>query len=106
MKAPDIYARHNSTGFTLIELIVVIAVLGLLITILTGMTASLITQQRLATTRAKIANIDSALVVYVSQYKRLPCPADGTLESTNAAAGLENANAGRPRHCVSSQQHG
>jgi len=93
-------------GFTLIELIVVIAVLGLLATLMVGMSASLISQQRLQTTRARLANIDTALVLHVTQYKRLPCPADGTVDSTLNNAGVERATVGPPRTCDLNQRDG
>ncbi len=96
----------RSPGFTLVEIAVVIVVLGLLLTMLVGMSASLLSQQRIQTTRTRLANIDAALTLYVSQYKRLPCPADGTLASSNPASGVENAIAGTPRTCVANQQYG
>ncbi|HET7402453.1 MAG TPA: prepilin-type N-terminal cleavage/methylation domain-containing protein [Usitatibacter sp.] len=76
-------------GFTLIEMLVVVAVLGVLFTILIGITRAVVSQQRYQLTRARMANVDTAIGVYVSQYKRLPCPADGTKASSVATAGTE-----------------
>jgi prepilin-type N-terminal cleavage/methylation domain-containing protein len=98
---------RRGAGFTLIELIVVIAILGLVATLMIGMSASLISQQRIQTTRARLANIDTALTLFVTQYKRLPCPADGTRTSAASDAGTENITAGGPpRTCASNQRDG
>jgi len=87
-------------GFTLIEMVVVIAVLGVLFTILIGITRAVVTQQRYQVTRARMANVDTAVGVYVSQYKRLPCPADGTKPSSDANAGKEVVTgSGTARDC-------
>jgi len=87
-------------GFTLIELVVVIAVLGVLFTILIGITRAVVSQQRYQLTRSRMANVDTAIGVYVSQYKRLPCPADGTKASSIATAGTEVVTgSGTARDC-------
>ena len=51
-----------------------------------------------------MATVDAALTQFVQQQKRLPCPADGTLVSTNANAGTEQnwSAAG----CTGNQQGG
>jgi prepilin-type N-terminal cleavage/methylation domain-containing protein len=98
--------RISQRGFTLFEIVIVIAVIGLLSTMLVGMTASLLNQQRMQLTRGRLAAIDIALTLYVSQYKRLPCPADGRIDSTAAGAGVENANVVTPRTCAGNQQYG
>jgi prepilin-type N-terminal cleavage/methylation domain-containing protein len=96
---------RGERGFTLIEMVVVIAIIGFVMAILTGITRGVVSQQRYQTTRARIANIDNALTIFVSQNKRLPCPADGRLASTDANAGLE-LSSGTPRTCTNNQQHG
>jgi prepilin-type N-terminal cleavage/methylation domain-containing protein len=97
-------------GFTLIEVAMVVVVIGLLLTILIGMSASLIAQQRAQTTRSRLANIDTALALFVAANKRLPCPADGRVAS--ATGGEENLDPNPPppvpptRLCAGNQQHG
>lgn len=95
---------RRQAGFTLVEIAMVIVVLGLLLTVLLGISASLISQQRIQTTRTRLASIDTALALFVSVNKRLPCPADGRLSA--AAGGAENATTGPPRTCNGNQQHG
>ncbi|HWH42913.1 MAG TPA: type II secretion system protein [Usitatibacter sp.] len=93
-------------GFTLIELAVVIAVLGVLFTILIGITRSVVVQQRYALTRARMANVDNALLAYVTQYRRLPCPADGTKASNAAGAGVEAVTLPSGVRSCGTQQNG
>ena len=76
-------------GFTLIEIVVVLFILGVAITMAAAITNALTASQRLSTTTARMQAIDAALVQFVMQQKRLPCPADGALASTNAGAGAE-----------------
>lgn len=102
------HSTRRQEGFTLVEIAMVIVVLGLLLTVLLGISASLISQQRIQTTRTRLANVDAALTLFVSVNKRLPCPADGQLSAS--AGGDENATTapGPPptRTCNGNQQHG
>lgn len=81
-------------GFTLIEIVVVLFILGVAIAMAAAITNALTASQRLSTTTARMQAIDAALVQFVMQQKRLPCPADGRLASTDANAGLERRSAG------------
>ncbi len=99
---------RGARGFTLIELVVVMAILGFLFAILIGITRSVVTQQRYQTTRARMANIDTALAVFVSTNKRLPCPADGRTASSASGAGTEAVTIAGGLHtgCTNNQQYG
>jgi prepilin-type N-terminal cleavage/methylation domain-containing protein len=76
-------------GFTLIEIVVVLFILGVAIAMAAAITNALTASQRLSTTTARMQAIDAALVQFVMQQKRLPCPADITLAPTNAQYGKE-----------------
>jgi len=78
-------------GFTLIEIVVVLFILGVVITMAAGITRALTASQKLSVTTTRMAAIDIAIVQFVMQQKRLPCPADGTLLSADNKAGLETA---------------
>jgi prepilin-type N-terminal cleavage/methylation domain-containing protein len=82
---------RKARGFTLIELVVVIAIVGILIAMAALATRAITAQQRRSTTASRIAAIDTALVQYVMVQKRLPCPADGSIASGVAGAGTEGA---------------
>ncbi len=101
----------RSRGFTLIEIAVVIVVLSFLLAMLAGIATAMVGQQRREATRQRLAGVETALALFVSQNKRLPCPADGALAGTNANAGVEQFTAGIPYTCSvggvgGSQQNG
>lgn len=81
-------------GFTLIEIAVVIVVLSLLLAMIAGIGTAMIGQQRREATKQRLSGTDTALALFVSQNKRLPCPADGRVAGTNAGAGIEERSAG------------
>lgn len=96
---------RGKSGFTLVELAVVIVVLGLLLALLIGMSSSLVSQQRMQTTRTRLAAVDTALALYVSINKRLPCPADGRVGASTGGAEYSTGT-GSARACTGDQQHG
>ena len=81
-------------GFTLIEIVVVLFILGVVVAMAAAVTTALSASQRLSTTTTRMAAIDAAIVQFVMQQKRLPCPANGTLASTDTNAGTETARNG------------
>jgi prepilin-type N-terminal cleavage/methylation domain-containing protein len=83
--------RHPrpARGFTLIEIVVVLFIVGIVIAMAAAITTALSASQRLSTTTTRMQTVDAAIVQFVMQQKRLPCPADGTLVSTDASAGTE-----------------
>ena len=88
--APGTPPPRRARGFTLIEIVVVMFILGVAIAMAVALTSALTASQRLSTTTARMQTVDAAIVQFVMQQKRLPCPADGTLDSaTAAAAGTE-----------------
>ena len=84
----------RAAGFTLIEIAVVIVVLALLLAMLAGIGTAMLGQQRREATRQRLAGVEIAIALFVSQNKRLPCPADGRVAGTTANAGVEARNAG------------
>lgn len=79
----------TSAGFTLVEIAVVIVVLSLLLAMIAGIATAMVGQQRREVTRQKLAGVETALALFVSQNKRLPCPADGRMAAADVDAGLE-----------------
>lgn len=76
-------------GFTLIEVVVVMLIFSVVIAMVAVMTRGITAAQKRSLTQTRIAGVEAALVQYVLQQKRLPCPADGTLPSTDNNAGIE-----------------
>ncbi len=85
---------RKSRGFTLVEMVVVLFILAICIAMAAVITRAITAGQKSALTTTRMSNVDAALVQFVQQQKRLPCPADGTLASTDNNAGLEVRNAG------------
>ena len=82
-------SRSPSPGFTLVEIAVVLFIVGVLIAMAAAVTRGVSAAQKRSLTATKMATVDAALVQFVQQQKRLPCPGNGTLASTDANAGLE-----------------
>jgi prepilin-type N-terminal cleavage/methylation domain-containing protein len=104
-------ANPGSPGFTLVEIAVVIVVLSLLLAMIAGIATAMLGQQRREVTRQRLAGIETALALFVSQNRRLPCPANGTLVGTDANAGVEQITLAATNTCsvggvAGSQQHG
>jgi len=81
--------RPSNRGFTLIEIVVVILVLAILIAMAAALTRGVAAGQRRSLTVTRMQTVDAALVQFVMQQKRLPCPANGALPSTDGSAGSE-----------------
>lgn len=84
----------GKSGFTLLELSVVLVI----VTLLTGSTIVLgslrIDQARINATHQRIAMLDSALKSYATLNRRLPCPANGAYPKSHNLSGQEAANPG------------
>ena len=102
--------RPRPAGFTLVEIAVVIVVLSLLLAMIAGIGTAMLGQQRREATRQRLAGVETALAIYVSQNRRLPCPADGRLGSVDANAGVERPIGGAACQVITgtpnSQTHG
>lgn len=99
----------NSAGFTLVEIAVVIVVLSLLLAMIAGIATAMVGQQRREVSRQRLAGVETALALFVSQNRRLPCPADGRLTAADANAGLERPVGGitcNVAGVANSQTHG
>lgn len=73
---------RSRSGFTLIEMVVVLFIMGVVISMAAVLTRGVTAAQKRSITSTRLAAIDAALVQFVQQQRRLPCPADGTRAST------------------------
>lgn len=96
---------RTSRGFTLIEIAVVLVIIAIIITMAAVITRGFAAAQKRSLTATRLAQVDAALVQFVMQQKRLPCPADGRIAAGLAGAGTE-APIGGANPCTNSQQHG
>ncbi len=79
-------------GFTLVEILVVVVILGLIMAMAAVLLRSITATQKRSVTSTRLANVEAALVQFVMQQRRLPCPADGT--QSPSAGGTEMWAAG------------
>jgi prepilin-type N-terminal cleavage/methylation domain-containing protein len=63
-------------GFTLLEMAIVLAIIGLVMGTLLTMTKTLTTSSKIAATQSKEALIKAALINFIATNNRLPCPGD------------------------------
>ena len=96
--------RSKAGGFTLIEIVVVLLIVGIMLAMAAAVTRGVAAAQKRSLTSTRMAAVDAALVQFVQQKRRLPCPADGKKSSADNTAGLEGArNAGG---CTGNEQDG
>ena len=82
-------SRRKSRGFSLVEIAIVLAILGFVLTIGLQATGAYLSHERRKVSLARVAGLDVALANYVAVQGRLPCPADGSLATGVALAGVE-----------------
>lgn len=80
---------EKARGFTLIEILMVMAILSILFAMLLASTQAIQSAQRRGATSRALAAADQALVNFVMVTRRLPCPADGALAPADPLAGAE-----------------
>lgn len=83
-------AARTAAGFTLVELAISLAIIGLLLGMLVVPLNAQIDQQRTSDTQKQLQVIHDALIGFAVANGRLPCPADPALMNTAAGAGLES----------------
>lgn len=81
--------RKSLAGFSLVEMAIVLAIVGLLLGGLIPTLSAQMESQRINETRKQLDEIQQALVGYAIINGRLPCPAKATLASGLANAGVE-----------------
>jgi prepilin-type N-terminal cleavage/methylation domain-containing protein len=84
----------NPNGFTLVEILMVLVIVGILLAMAAVLTRGVSAAQKRSLTATRLAGVDAALVQFVMQQRRLPCPADGTIASGLANAGAESCALG------------
>lgn len=68
-------AGRRNRGFTLLEMAIVLAVVGLLIGMVAPLLGQMLESNRTASTNAHLDTIQDAIVVFVRANGRIPCPA-------------------------------
>jgi len=81
--------RRASRGFTLMEIVVVLLILGFVLAMAAAITRGVVASQKRSLTTTRLAGVDAALGQFALQQRRLPCPTDGTKASSDNNAGVE-----------------
>lgn len=87
------YRNHLVSGFTLVEIAVVLLILTILAVTIGSTTSGMVEARRQNDTLANMQKVESAMVSFVSTTRRMPCPADGSLPSNDINWGLERRSA-------------
>lgn len=89
--------RRLKSGFTVLELSVVLIIISLMVgsTLILGNVR--IEQEKVESTKSRIALIEKALISYGEINQRLPCPSYPTYKSGDAMFGVESATPGNCR---------
>jgi prepilin-type N-terminal cleavage/methylation domain-containing protein len=81
--------RGAQSGFTLVEIAVVLVILAIVIAMVAVLTRGIAAGQKRSLTSTRLAGVDAALVQFVMAQKRLPCPANGVFPSGTTDVGKE-----------------
>lgn len=98
-------AVRAETGFTLVEVVVVLIIVSVLIAMAAMMTRGMVAAQKRSLTTTRMATVEAALTQFVAQQRRLPCPAFGVLAASDNNAGVES-NRDPATGCTTSQLSG
>ena len=79
--------RNPQSGFTLIEMSVVMAIMGLLLASAASVMSGRVSSEAKRLTELRLSVVNDALTAYYVTNNRLPCPADGSLNASNANYG-------------------
>jgi prepilin-type N-terminal cleavage/methylation domain-containing protein len=104
MRLPPSSTPRANGGFTLIEVVVVMLIFTVVIAMAAMLTRGISAAQKRSVTATRMAAVDAALILFVQQQKRLPCPADGTKDTSAAGVGVEEPVGGGV--CTGNQQNG
>ncbi len=84
-----IKSSRTQIGFTLVEMAIVLAIVAMLLGGLLPTISSQMEQQHRSETRKQLDEIQQALIGFAILNGRLPCPADPTIPTVAANAGVE-----------------
>jgi general secretion pathway protein G len=111
--------RPSENGYTLMELLVVLAILGFLAAMATPLVLKYLDTSRISTAKSEVANISSALEMFKFDVGRYPTTTEGLSALVKAPPGADNWNGpylkkqagivdpwGRPYNYRSPGEHG
>ena len=91
-RSPVMTKRDGEAGYTLVELLVVVAILGLLTLIATPFVLRYLDSAKVSTARTEIANISAGLDLFKIDVGRYPTTEEGLDALMKPPAGVDNWN--------------
>ncbi len=82
------------SGFTILELTIVLLIIGVVLAGGVVVTSAMLTRQQTDETEAKLETIEEALLNYRRAFKRIPCPGDIIIAPDAANFGMEAPDTG------------
>lgn len=98
--------KARSRGFTLTEIAIVLLIAGLLLASVLSTVSTQLDARNIRETQARLDQVKDALIGYAQANGRLPCPADGTIATGVAGAGLEQLKSVSPYDCTNANGFG
>lgn len=87
-----VHARRSEAGFTLMELLVVLAILGLLAAIATPMVLHYLDYAKVSTAKTEVSNLEASLDLYKYDVGSYPTTEQGLEALVSAPQGVDNWN--------------
>ncbi len=84
------YHQKKASGFTLVEMAVVVTIMGLMMAMGLSMANSMLQNTQRSVTKEKLSFVKDATVAYFLSNKRMPCPDTGSNVGNTGRDGLEN----------------
>jgi len=92
--------RALNRGFTLVEILIVVVILGLIMAMAAVLLRAVSITQKRSLTASRMANVEAAIVQFVMLTRRLPCPADGSQSASLGGQEMYNSVTGA---CITQQ---
>src|SRR5437764_5432129 len=86
------FSRRSEEGYTLMELQVVLAILGLLAAIATPMVLHYLDSAKVSTAKTEVSNLAAGLDLFKSDVGRYPSTQEGLTALVSAPEGVDNWN--------------
>ncbi len=81
-------ADHNNSGFSLLEMALVIVIISILLGMIISTSKARIDAVKIYETKQKMEIIEAAIDKYVAQYGHLPCPSSLKIATSDVNSGL------------------
>jgi general secretion pathway protein G len=85
-------ARHGEAGFTLVEMLVVLTIIGLIVGLVGPRVLNYLGESKVKTAKIQIESLSSALDLYYADVGRYPSTSEGLAALTQQPGGIQGWN--------------